>query len=103
MTLHRLLLSVERASTTLEFNAFPRAAHWPSGEITLSVAIRGLETSKGRKGVETYAMYEYMSGGMSAGALRPIDVSAYFVIYQVLIRQGQFTFHPKQKAFSMRL
>lgn len=37
MTLHRLLLSVRRASTTLEFNALPQrcAAHWPSGEITV--------------------------------------------------------------------
>lgn len=36
MTLHRLLLSVERASTTLEFNAFPQRcpAHRTSGEIT---------------------------------------------------------------------
>lgn len=36
MTLHRLLLSVEHASTALEFNAFlqQRSAHRPSGEIT---------------------------------------------------------------------
>lgn len=36
MTLRRLLLSVERASTTLEFNAFPQrcAARRPSREIT---------------------------------------------------------------------
>lgn len=36
MTLHRLLLSVKRASTTLEFNAFPQQwlARRASGEIT---------------------------------------------------------------------